>query len=188
MNERKVRWMTEVGDALNHLIDAKILTEQGLQGNEAFITTVAQASMLAIRNHQQEKLESLHNAVLNVAIGNCPEDDLRQIFLNFIDVCTVSHIRILSLMNEPVEWARRNDIQFPGWSMGGITKVIEHALPELKGKEAIYTVIWKDLYQRGLINTDGLGATISGSGMVARRTTDLGQQLIDFLSAPEIEE
>lgn len=185
MNERKVQWMNQVGNALNDLIEKGVLTEQGLKHNETFITTVAQASMLAIRSHQQEKLEALRNAVLNVAVGHDPEEDLRQLFLNFVDVCTVTHIRLLSLMNGPEEWGQKHGVEFPsGWSMGGITQAIEHAFPDLRGKEQIYKVIWGDLYQRGLINTEGLGTTMSRQGILARRTTELGAKLIDFLSEP----
>lgn len=185
MNERKVQWMNQVGNALNDLIEKGVLTEQGLQHNQPFITTVAQASMLALRSHQQGKLEALRNAVLNVALGNDPEEDLRQLFLNFIDVCTVTHIRLLSLMSGPEEWGRKQGVEFPsGWSMGGITQAIEHAYPDLRGKQHIYKVIWGDLYQRGLINTDGLGTTMSREGILARRTTELGSQLINFLSEP----
>lgn len=185
MNERRMQWMNQVGNALNDLIEKSVLTEQGLQHNETFITTVSQASMLAIRSHQQEKLEALRNAVLNVAIGHGPEEDLRQLFLNFIDVCTVTHIRLLSLMNGPEEWGQKHGVEFPSsWSMGGIAQAIEHAFPDLRGKERIYKVIWGDLYQRGLINTDGLGTTMSRQGILARRTTELGAKLIDFLSEP----
>lgn len=185
MNERKVQWMNQVGNALNELIEKGVLTEQGLQQNETFITTVSQASMLAIRNHQQEKLAALRNAVLNVALGHEPEEDLRQLFLNFIDVCTVTHIRLLSLMSGPEQWGQKHGVEFPsGWSMGGITQAIEHAFPDLRGKEQIYKVIWSDLYQRGLINTEGLGTTMSRQGILARRTTELGSKLIDFLSDP----
>lgn len=66
----------------------------------------------------------------------------------------------------------------------GITQAIEHAFPDLRGKEQIYKVIWDDLYQRGLIDTSGLGTTMSREGILARRTTDLGAKLIDFLSEP----
>jgi hypothetical protein len=185
MNERKVQWMNHVGNALNDLIEKGVLTEQNLQRNETFITTVSQASMLAIRSHQQEKLEALRNAVLNVAVGHGPEEDLRQLFLNFIDVCTVTHIRLLSLMSGPEVWAQKHEVEFPSsWSMGGITQVIEHAFPDLKGKEQIYKVIWGDLYQRGLINTEGLGTTMSRQGILSRRTTELGAKLIEFLSEP----
>ncbi|BCA27380.1 hypothetical protein [Metapseudomonas otitidis] len=185
MNERKVQWMNQVGNALNDLIEKGVLTEQGLQHNQTFITTVAQASMLAIRSHQQEKLQALRNTVLNVAVGHAPEEDLRQLFLNFIDVCTVTHIRLLSLMNGPEEWGHKHGVEFPsGWSMGGITQAIEHAFPDLQGKEQIYKVIWGDLYQRGFINTECLGTTMSRQGILARRTTELGSQLIDFLSEP----
>ena len=46
MNRRKVQWMNQVGNTLNDLIDKGVLTEQDLQHNETFITTVAQADFM----------------------------------------------------------------------------------------------------------------------------------------------
>lgn len=80
--------------------------------------------------------------MLNVAVGHSPEEDLRQLFLNFIDVCTVTHIRLLSLIRGPEEWGKKHEVEVPSsWSVGGITQAIEHAFPDLRGKEQIYKVI-----------------------------------------------
>jgi hypothetical protein len=183
LSKRRTEWMIEVTDVLNELMDEGIVTEAGLQDNEAFISTVAQTCNMALRNHEKEKLEALRNAVKNSALPSCPSDDYRQMFLSFVDSCTVTHIKLLHLFHNPKSWIASQGRQFPeGWYMGGITQVIEYALPELKGQEPLYGSIWKDLYQRGLISTDSLGTTMSVEGMTANRTTDLGARLIEFLS------
>ncbi|NER07865.1 MAG: hypothetical protein F6K17_37605, partial [Okeania sp. SIO3C4] len=48
---------------------------------------------------QQEKLEALRNAILNSAIPNSLKDDIQAIFLKWIDEFTVSHIRLLKMLD-----------------------------------------------------------------------------------------
>ncbi|KNH48326.1 hypothetical protein [Pseudomonas lini] len=183
LSKRRAGTMIQIGEVINELIERKVVTEEGLQENDAFISTVAEVCAISLRNHESEKLEALRNAVKNSALPSCPSDDYRQLFLNFVDVCTVTHIRLLHLFADPEAWVAREGKQFPSsWSMGGIDQVIEFALPELEGREKIYKVIWKDLYQRGLINTDNLGMTMSAHGMKESRTTEMGSALIKFLS------
>lgn len=182
LTKRRTETMLQIGDVINELIERKVVTEEGLQNNEAFISTVAEVCAISLRNHQEPKLEALKNAVKNSALPSCPADDLRQLFLNFVDVCTVTHIRLLHVFDSPEEWCSRHGLTLPGWSMGGISTVAEFALPELTGQEEVYGSIWKDLYQRGLINTDSMNATMTRNGMLSSRTTKMGSELIAFLS------
>lgn len=109
--------MSQFGNALYDLIEKGVLAEQGLQHNETFNTTVPQASMMSIRRNQQGKLEVFRNPVLNVAKCHGLEEDLRQLYFNFIDVCTVSRIRLLSLINGSEEWSQKHEVEFPSsWS------------------------------------------------------------------------
>ena len=47
-------------------------------------------------------------------------------------------------------------------SMGGLGSVLEHNMPKLRGHGHIYNQVWKDLYFRGLVNTEGMNVTMSG--------------------------
>jgi hypothetical protein len=76
-----------------------VLTPQ-LGDNPAFITTVMHATQVALRTHQQEKLDALRNAVMNAATGNTPEEDLQSLFLTFIEEFTPTHLRILNLIRD----------------------------------------------------------------------------------------
>jgi hypothetical protein len=71
-----------------------------LGDNPAFITTVMHATQVALRTHQQEKLDALRNAVMNAATGNTPEEDLQSLFLTFIEEFTPTHLRILNLIRD----------------------------------------------------------------------------------------
>jgi hypothetical protein len=66
--------------------------------------------------------------------------------------------------------------------MGGLGPVLEHNIPELRNCKELYTQLWRDLYSRGLLNTDGLNVTISGNGLSAKRTTNLGDDFLKFIA------
>jgi hypothetical protein len=68
--------------------------------------------------------------------------------------------------------------------MGAMSHLVEEAFPELKGRRDLYDLIWKDLYSRGLASTDGLHTTMTGDGIVARRTTKLGREFVAFIRDP----
>lgn len=182
LSKRRTETMMQIGETINDLIEQGVVTEEGLQENEVFISTVAEVCAISLRNHQAEKLEALRNAVKNSALPGCPAEDYRQLFLNFVDVCTVTHIRLLHLFDGPEKWFLREEKTIPGWSMGGLTTVAEFAFPDLAGQKELYSSIWKDLYQRGLVGTDSMGSTMSREGMLAQRTSKMGAQLIAFLS------
>lgn len=102
IERRRRKWMENVADTLQQI--QKQIDEfkiENLAKNEAFVTTLLQASQIAIRNHQEEKLEALKNAVANSALPERPETDLQLMFLRLVDELTVSHINLLSFFNNP---------------------------------------------------------------------------------------
>ena len=68
-----------------------------------------------------------------------------------------------------------------GMSMGGLNHVIEGAFPELRGRKPIYEQIGRDLNSRGLLAGVGFGGTMTGSGLAAKRTTDMGDRFLQFI-------
>lgn len=186
MARRRTEWMVQVTEAINELYGKGIVTEENLQENEKFFTTLVHASNAAIRNHQEEKLIALRNAVLNSALPGAPSDTVQQLFLNLIDSCTSWHIALLKLFQGPEQWAAEHNHQFPGWSMGSISQVIEHAYPQLRNQQALYTLVWNELYRNGLFNSDGLNTTMTGNGMFAKRTTQIGDDFVKFISSPNL--
>ena len=145
-----------------------------LPNNERFISTVMHASQLALRTHQKEKLAALRNVIANAAQGQSPEEALEHMFLDFIDSLSDLHIRILRLFQNPTPP--------PNLSMGGLSEVLGYNMPELRGHRELYDQFWRDLYSRGLVNTDGLHTTMSGAGLSQKRTTGLGDHFLDFIS------
>ncbi|NMW23312.1 hypothetical protein HFP05_02535 [Rhodanobacter denitrificans] len=175
LERRRHEWMGIVGEKLQELEDRGVDISK-LQDNEEFITAAMHASQLAMRTHQKEKREALRNALMNIAVGHSPDEALQHMFFDWIDTMSSLHIQILKLFQAPPAP--------PGMMMGGLVSVLEHNMPSLRGSAHIYGQVWKDLYMRGLVNTDGLNVTMSGSGLAEKRTTQLGDAFLSFIAEP----
>jgi hypothetical protein len=153
-----------------------------LSTNDVFLSTVSQAYQIAMRTHQEEKIESLLNAISNSAISDLDEN-LQHMFLMFIDSFTAWHLRILLLIDNPeriiAEMGRQNASH-----MGSISQLILSAYPELRGQDEFIKQIWKDLYNRGLtnINETNLKTMTSGNGMLEPKTSELGKTFLQFIT------
>ena len=187
LERRKQAWLEQLADVLTE-VQARVgdLTPEKLASNEAFVTVAMQASQVAIRNHQQAKLVALRNAVLNAALPNPPQEDEQLIFLRLIDQLTPWHLRVLALLDNPQVWMQRNQVQNSGWGMGGVSTVLEHCLPDLRGQRDIYEQIVRDLQADGLMGQGQfLNLTMTGGGMMESRTTARGKRFIAFISPPQ---
>lgn len=182
LNKRRTNVMRDIGEAINHLIEQGVVTQKGLQENEAFISTVAEVCNISLRNHQEEKLEALRNAAINAALPACPSDDYRQIFLSFVDVCTVTHIRLLKLFEAPSVWFAENNLPEPYPTAISLSQVIHSAMPELAGRREILDTVWADLYQKGLVEIRQLEMILSRESCLSKQTTEFGSKLVAFLS------
>lgn len=172
LEKRRGEWMAQVGEKLQEL-ETKGLKLDELQKNEEFVSAVMHASQIALRTHQSEKLDALRNAIVNVAKGQAPDATLQNVFLNLVDSFTELHLRILKVFQAPSPPH--------GLSMGGLSNVLEHNIPRLRGHRELYDQLWKDLYTRGLVDTGGLHMTMSDSGLGQKRTTGIGEAFISFI-------
>lgn len=84
LEKRRFEWMTSIGEKLNELEENKFDLEK-LKNDENFISVMMNASQMALRTHQEEKLDALRNAILNVAKGEAPDESVQHLFLNFVD-------------------------------------------------------------------------------------------------------
>jgi hypothetical protein len=184
LERRRRQWMEEVADGLRKLEQERGIQLEKLQENAAFIDILMHASLVAIRNSQEDKRRALRNAVLNAALPKPPDQAQQQIFLYLVDSFTEWHLRILRFFHNPPGWFQNQNRQFPSLGMGGLSHILEKAFPQLRGRRSFYDQIWSDLSTRGLVNTSGLHTTMSGAGLAAPRTTDIGQLFLRFIEKP----
>lgn len=175
LERRRDEWMASVGEKIKEL-EHKGVDVEKLAQDEAFVSAVMHASNLSLKTHHKEKLDALRNALMNIAQHQAPEEALQYMFFDWIDSFTPLHIQILRIFQAPK--APMN------MSMGGLSTVLEHNMPNLRGRSHVYQQIWKDLYGRGLMNTEGLNVTMSGTGLSEKRTTQLGDMFLRFIAEP----
>jgi len=189
VERRKDEWVENIAHELNRVRKrVRDLEDRDIADDENFITTLLNASSIALRTHQTEKREALRNAVLNSALRNGPDEDLQAIFLELVDRFTPWHLRILSLFDDPRGWFQRQGKTAKQHMMGGPAQVLEEAFPELRGNREFYDLIDSDLSGAGLMHGGALHVTMTGEGMMSSRTTPLGRRFLTFITAPDKQE
>lgn len=184
LERRREKWFKQLGEVVSHLEQCVAdLTPEKLSQNEIFVTVALQATQIALRNHHEEKLSALRGAVFHSALPNGPDEQLQLMFLQFVDELTPTHLTMLALFNGPVQWMQLHQVQYPSWRAGGVSTVVEHCFPALRGKREIYEQVVRDLQSQGLIHQGQfLNIMMTGNGMVESRTTDIGRAFIAYVS------
>lgn len=178
--------------AVEEMLDAIVALQQAVEGisleklseNQSFISTLHRATRAMAATHQEVKREALRNAVLTVARGVAPDEDQVSIFIDAIEALTPSHLRLLSFLDDPEAWFQSGGLARPNITMGGLSTILEAAIPELSGRRAFYDQLGKDLHGRGYTNTEGFHTTMTVNGLFARRTSEVGRQFLSFISGP----
>ncbi len=185
LERRRQQWMEEVALGLRKVEEKQGCIIEDLSSNDAFIDTVMSASQAAIRTSQEEKRKALKNAVLNAALPNAPDESRQQLFVNLIDSMSPWHIRILRFFSDPVKVFRELGKQPPEYGIGSsLSQILTTAYPELEHERSLYDQIVKELHSRGLLGTDQLHTMMSGNGVYQKRTTQMGDQFLQFISEP----
>lgn len=161
----------------------KALRPDALRENEQFQATFIQSARIATTTASAAKKKLLQNAILNSAIISVSET-IRQIFMQNLDRITPQHAVRLNFVDKPAGNPAAA-ASAKGMMMGSLTSIIEKALPEMYSNKEIFDRICVDLYSMGLTTNESFGGMQSGSGLLDRRTTNLGQSFLAFISDPE---
>jgi len=183
LEKRREKWMNDVAEKIKSLENVGKIDLKKLSENDQFIDTVAQATSLALKTSENEKIIALKNAIVNTALGEAPDTTKSQIFLNLVDSFTSWHIKILHFFDNPSQWFTNEGKPLPNFAVGSIFSVLISAFPSLQGQDELADLIWKDLLNAGLHQSSDLKTTMSGNGALAARTTELGKEFIHFITA-----
>jgi hypothetical protein len=159
------------------------LKPDALRANEQFHATFVQSARLSVATASDEKRKLLQNAILNSAIGTIDEN-VRQIFMQFVERITPLHAAMLKLLNDPTANAAAKQ-RADNLMTGGLGLIVQAALPILQGNDALANRLANDLEAYGLLNGANLNVTMTGQGLMASRTTELGRAFLNFITDPE---
>ncbi len=178
---RRDEWLKELADALDQ-VEKKVegFKIEDLQKNELFISATMQATQAALRTHQQEKRALLRNALLNVALGRAPEEDLQQMFLRYIDEFNVTHVKLLDFLSNAVQSMRDKGLNTQ--SLSTYRRAIEEMFPELRSQRDFVRQVLMDLNSRGLSNVKDAEESFMGLRVV----TGHGQAFLEFVLRPKV--
>jgi len=186
LDNRRTEWLNSIAERLAKLeeSDSSFLVAD-LADHPAFTSAILQASAVALRNHDEEKLEALRNAVLNVAVSSTAGEDEHGLFISLIDSFAPWHLRILAFLADKEAIAdKREKLPFPSWYAGGVAEVLEHVYPELVNRRSFYDLIISDLHRAGLATINTLHSMVTGGSMLAKQSSDMGDRFLAFISEP----
>ena len=99
ITKRREEWMQAVVDKLKYLEEvSESFKIENLKENDEFVTFLIEASQIAFKTHQNEKLDYLKNSIVNY-FGNQLEFDKKHSFLRIIDELTPTHFIILKYIS-----------------------------------------------------------------------------------------
>ena len=181
---RRDDWFKEVADTLEE-VRAKVdgFRMEDLANNESFISATIQASRIAIGVHQQEKRDMLRNALLNIATGRCPNEEMQQVYLNAIESFTTAHVKVLNVL-----WNGNRDLHDSGqWNplepyrIGTYSNAIKLLHPELHD-DGLLQYIMMDLKNKGFANVDKPSAPFPQPPAI----TNMGIEFMGFILKPKL--
>jgi hypothetical protein len=185
LEERREKWFTELAEGVETLrqrVDG--LDIETMTGNDLFVDAVVSATRTVEHTHQAEKIEALRNAVLNSVASGAPDADTQAIILNLIDRFTPSHMRLVTLWDDPPAWFASHGIPQPQAALAtSRTVTVEAGLPEMQGRKDFYMLIASELNSAGMINAS-LSGMVQPPSLMSRLTTDFGRQFVRFISPP----
>jgi hypothetical protein len=147
LEQRRQEWFTKLAEGVEELrgrvgdLDFETLAE-----NDLFVDAVVTATRTVEHTHQEEKITALRNAVLNSVALDAPDADTQAMFLALVDRFTPSHLRLLTLWDDPPAWFARHGLTPPQAGIAGSrTQTVEAGLLELRGRQGFYRLLAADL-------------------------------------------
>jgi hypothetical protein len=190
IEKRREVWRKEVTAALRRLETERGLSLEDLPNNEAFVSLLIQATVVAIRNHHNDKRESLRNCVTNAASVSDVDSDLQLSFVRFIDELSPSHIKLLKVISEHEK--RILPLQT-------YEEIYALLTPQLSGdvSQAVFKMMCVELESRGLIwisqDIGDFSGIYEASTLLLEQTrddlprilvSDVGRAFLEFITEP----
>jgi len=137
-----------------------------------------------VLGNESELYKALQRAVTKEPVAIDIDDDMKRMFSEYAKTFTPSHFSVLEFLDNPRQYGDRHGVKFGSYMAGGVSRILEEAIPELKERREFYDQLVRDLYGKGLVNIDekGIHILMTESGMFASRTTENGRKFLEFLT------
>lgn len=185
IEKRKEKWFKSLGVEIENLLKrVDDLTAEILEQDEKFISISMQATQIALRNHQEEKIEALKNCVINSVIQTDIDENKALMFTSIIDGITPLHIKLLSFLKNPGDLEEKlhnrnhtnSSVQSSRTNYSNNGQIWYEYYPELTKSEFQINYTIRDLFSKGFISTENINM---GYGTMI---TDFGREFVNFIS------
>lgn len=171
LSKRQDKWRIALEERLVKLED----TLEDIGNNELFTTALVKVTELAMKTAKEEKMAYLANSVINSLNPNLDEEKLI-VFLDLLDRYTVSHIKIIYFFSNP---KRFDGVDSNSYMMDSPSTPLFYVYPELNNE--LFKKIYGDLYNDGMVTLENINMSMTGSGVVAKRTTAIADEFLKFI-------
>lgn len=158
----------KVDEQLTMIKDVQL---QQLKDNQLFATVLYIAGQLALKTNETKR-QLLANAVVNAHTCTLSEDTV-VILLNCFEKYTLKHLCFLRFLQNPKDYKR---IDY--YTTTSTMQIYYDYYP--KDNEELDRIIVRDLYADGMITTDSLFTTATVDGCLEKKTSSLGDTMINF--------
>lgn len=183
---RSRQFFEDVCHHLGLLAAQNRVTMDVLQQHDEFISALRIGMVAATATQHPDKLETLRNAVINVALGPNEPDAEREIILRLVEQLTWLHVKFLSVFSDATGAFRAAGFQPPPREDRlGIINLVIQSYPSWKASQEALDIVLRDLEQRRLIRTDGSKLIrVQPNGSFDKLTTPFADRLLSYISAP----
>lgn len=176
VQQRVNNWLNELADRISKLeYDFEELSK-----NPLFITGLMQAMQIIMRNHQEEKKEALKNAVINMAKPAFTDDNISLMFMSWIDVFTIWHIRVLEFLNSDSIPTKNGKVDMK-LANAPLEQRIRKAFPADEYDPDLVRQVLNDLSDRGLIVPTSEARVPEGHAVFQADVRDFGKKFLRFI-------
>jgi len=179
LKRRQQKWFEKLADVVRTLQERDIAVDE-----PEFVSAVAAASRIALGTHLEEKLTMLKAAIFHAAMPDRPADIMTMRFLRFVEELDPEHFVLLVFMRDPKGHFASNAIAEPNIAMGGLGSIYQQSGIAIENLD----LVRRDVTDRGLADGGSWNTMMTANGAWAPRTTDLGNQLLDFVTFIDVEQ
>jgi hypothetical protein len=195
IDKRKEEWLIKLAETVNELCTkVEGLTPEKLQNNPEFISFSLQASNIALRTHNKEKLKALNSTVKNCILLQDINESKKMIFLRILDEITPLHFKIFDFLSNYPKHLEDFNNKSSGFqqnialtmSRGKIYDVWHFIHNDIPADDPLIDIVISDLKNYGFLdknfNMSTTGSSHNQFGTNKSFVTIFGKDFIRFIS------
>ena len=180
--KRRDNWFDQLGEMLNRLSQRiEGFDPASLADNEIFISAILEASRIAVRSHQDWKLDMLRNCLVNIVVGGPRQDFFPERYLRYVDDLSCEHFLVLKYLSNPLKWFDQSGTERPAVGLMSSPRTFLESANLPIGADVLEVVL-RDLNAEGLARTAGMTTTMTYEGAAQRLATAVGLALIFYVT------